>query len=119
MESEEFDLEEATPFVPASLYKKSPIHNYFVYNKETNKSVCKNKNCEAEIQGKNSTNQVNHLKIPVHINDEYRKYVKELSNYKEASTSKKRKLSKTVTPKLPQPTLQHVRINCYIHSMGF
>jgi hypothetical protein len=43
MESEE----EATPFVPASLYKKSPIHNYFVYNKETNKSVCKNKKCEA------------------------------------------------------------------------
>jgi hypothetical protein len=28
MESEE----EATPFVPASLYKKSPIHNYFVYS---------------------------------------------------------------------------------------
>jgi hypothetical protein len=67
MESEEFDLEEATPFLLSSLYKKSPIHNYFVYNKETNKSLCKNKKCEAEVQGKNSTNLVNHLKIPVQL----------------------------------------------------
>jgi hypothetical protein len=80
MNSSDSELE---AFIPASLHKRSPIHNYFTYKKETNKSVCKK--CRAEINGKNSTNLTNHLKIPIHIKSEYEKYLEELSDYKEAS----------------------------------
>jgi hypothetical protein len=38
MDSSDSELE---AFIPASLHKRSPIHNYFTYKKETNKSVCK------------------------------------------------------------------------------
>ena len=92
MDSSDSELE---AFIPASLHKRSPIHNYFTYKKETNKSVCKK--CRAEINGKNSTNLTNHLKIPIHIKSECEKYLEELSarlsDYKEASASKKQKTS--------------------------
>ncbi len=78
MDSSDSELE---AFIHASLHKRSPIHNYFTYKKETNKSVCKK--CRAEINGKNSTNLTNHLKIPLHIKSEYEKYLEELSDYKE------------------------------------
>lgn len=108
--SDELDeLDEVVPFIPASLHKRSPIHNYFMYNKQTHKSVCKNKKCKAEIQGKNSTNLVNHLKIPLHFKAEYEKYLEELSDYKEASASKKQKLTQTFRRKeKSQQTFQQV-----------
>lgn len=86
MDSEDSgEWEAGVPFIPTGLYKRSQIHNFFVCNKDTNKSVWKNKKCKAEIQGKNSTNLANHLKISVHINDEYQEYLKEFSGWKDAS----------------------------------
>ncbi len=103
MDSSDSELE---AFIPASLHKRSPIHNYFTYKKETNKSVCKK--CKAEINGKNSTNLTNHLKIPIHIKSEYEKYMEELSDYKEASASKKQKTSTLTRKEKSLPTLHQV-----------
>jgi hypothetical protein len=112
------ELEEDVPFIPASLHKRSPIHNYFTYKKETNNSVCKNKKCRAEINGKNSANLVNHLKIPIHIKSEYEKYLEELSDYKEASASKKQKTSTLTRKETPQQTLHQV-LNLNFISLDF
>lgn len=40
MDSEDSgELEVGVPFIPTGLYKRSQIHNFFVCNKDTNKSV--------------------------------------------------------------------------------
>jgi hypothetical protein len=44
-----------------------------------------------EMQSRNKWKKLNKsdLKIPIHIKSEYEKYLEELSDYKEASASKK------------------------------
>ena len=95
------------PFVPARLHKRSPIHNYFVFNKTRNISVCRS--CKTELTGKNSTNLINQLKRPKHIKEEYVKYLKEVSDREEATSSKKSKVSKEgKRPDTKQQTLHQV-----------
>lgn len=100
---------EGEPFFTAGVRKgkRNPIHHYFTYNKQSNKSKCDTVLCGVELSGKNTTNLINHLKKSTHKKD-YLKYLKDVSDKKETPSEKAKKQNLSKNEKHKQVTLDQV-----------
>lgn len=103
--------------VTTILKKRSPIHNFFTFDSKLGKSICKSKSCEMRINGQNTTNLVNHLKVKKHVKVEYVEYLAmkfAQEQHKSANRLNKKKIGDNngmkSNIKVVQPTLLEVRI---------
>ncbi|KZR98840.1 Uncharacterized protein APZ42_005558, partial [Daphnia magna] len=102
---------EGEPFFTAGVRKgkRNPIHHYFTYNKQSNKSKCNTVLCGVELSGKNPTNLINHLKKSTHKKD-YLKYLKDVSDKKETPSEKAKKQNLSKNEKHKQVTLDQIAL---------